>query len=330
MALNILKYIGKAALKGIALLFFISVVVFTLVNLSPIDPVSAYLGSHDGGVSPEQRQEIIEYWGLGKPMLERYGIWLSSVVFRGDWGMSSIYRQPVIKVVRELFKASLTLMGVSWLLSGLLSFALGVVAAVKKGTWIDKVIKAVCITLASTPSFWVGMVLILIFAVWLGVLPSSLSSPATKLAADVTLWDRVRHLILPVIALSVNGMGYIVLHTREKLIKSFESDYSLFAKARGEKKWSIIRRHNIRNVLLPAITLQFASISELFGGSAFVETVFSYPGLAQAAVSAGLRSDVQLLAAIAIFATIFVYVGNLMADVLYAIVDPQIREGYHA
>jgi peptide/nickel transport system permease protein len=241
-----------------------------------------------------------------------------------------MYRMPVIKVVGELFRASLTLMGISWVVSGLLSFALGIVAAVKKGTWIDKIIKAVCMTLASMPSFWVGMMVILIFAVWLGVLPGSLSAPASKLAADVTLWDRVRHLILPVIALSVNGMGYIVLHTREKLIKSMESDYSLFAKARGEKKWSIIWRHNIRNALLPAITLQFASISELFGGSAFVETVFSYPGLAQAAVSAGLRSDVQLLAAIAIFATIFVYAGNLMADVLYAIVDPQIREGNHA
>ena len=137
----------------------------------------------------------------------------------------------------------------------------------------------------------------------------------------------VTHLILPAITLSLVGVANIALHTREKMIDVMESDYVLYARARGDHTWQIVKKHGLRNILLPAITLQFASISEIFGGSVLVEQVFSYPGLGNAAVSAGLAGDVPMLLGLAIISALFVFFGNLMANILYGVVDPRIRRG---
>ena len=146
-------------------------------------------------------------------------------------------------------------------------------------------------------------------------------------AAEAGIGVRIRHLILPALTLGLTGVANITLHTREKMIAIMESDYVLFARARGESSGYIVKRHALRNLVLPAITLQFGSISEIFGGSVLVEQVFSYPGLGQAAIDAGLGSDVSLLLAITVISTLFVFLGNLAANVLYGVIDPQIRRG---
>jgi peptide/nickel transport system permease protein len=146
-------------------------------------------------------------------------------------------------------------------------------------------------------------------------------------ASGVTVWDKIQHAILPALTLSITGISNIALHTREKMIEIMDSDYVLFARARGENTWSIVKNHGLRNVLLPAITLQFGSISEIFGGSVLVEQIFSYPGLGQAAVTAGTGSDVPLLLGITVISAAIVFGGNLIANVLYGIVDPRIRRG---
>ena len=157
------------------------------------------------------------------------------------------------------------------------------------------------------------------------ILPIGLSVPIGVEASGVTFLDRVRHAILPAVTLSITGISNITLHTREKMIDIMESDYILFAKARGEKTGSIILRHGIRNVLLPAMTLQFASVSEIIGGSVLVEQVFSYPGLGQAAVAAGTGSDVPPLMGITLITAAIVFLGNFLANVMYGVVDPRIR-----
>lgn len=159
------------------------------------------------------------------------------------------------------------------------------------------------------------------------ILPIGLSVPIGVEASGVSFLDRVRHAILPAVTLSITGISNITLHTREKMIDIMESDYILFAKARGEKTGSIIFHHGIRNVLLPAMTLQFASVSEIIGGSVLVEQVFSYPGLGQAAVAAGTGSDVPLLMWITLITAAIVFLGNFLANVLYGVVDPRIRKG---
>jgi peptide/nickel transport system permease protein len=165
----------------------------------------------------------------------------------------------------------------------------------------------------------------LIFSVYLGWFPVGLAVPVGTMAHDVTLGDWLIRLILPAFTLSIVGIASIALYTRDRLVNILNSDYFIFARARGENHWSIILRHGIRNVLLPAITLQFMSFSELFGGAVLVEQIFSYPGIGQATVAAGLRSDVPLLLGIVIVSTIFVFCGNTIADLLYKYVDPRMR-----
>ncbi|MEM1242536.1 MAG: ABC transporter permease, partial [Cyanobacteria bacterium P01_H01_bin.26] len=151
------------------------------------------------------------------------------------------------------------------------------------------------------------------------------AAPPGVLAGDVTIWQHLHHLLLPAITLSIIGIANIALHTRQKLIDVLHSDYILFARAQGEPLWGVIRYHGFRNLILPALTLQFASLSELFGGSVLVEQVFAYPGLGEATVQAALRSDIPLLVGIVFFSALFVYTGNTIADLAYPIVDPRIR-----
>ncbi|MEK4427138.1 ABC transporter permease [Solibacillus sp. FSL K6-1523] len=309
----------------VTLLVAICFISFLLVKNSPIDPIQAYIGADMLKVGPEQREKIAEYWGLNEPVMVQFMNW-GSAVLTGDLGTSMIYRRPVIEVIGERFFNSLALMLSAWLLSGVVGFVMGIVAAMKKGTWIDRIIKWYCFTLASTPTFWMGLLVLMVFAVWLGWFPIGMGVPAGVLAEDVTLLDRIQHLILPVLTLSILGVANVALHTRQKLIDVMASDYVLFARARGEKGFVLFWRHGLRNVALPAITLQFAAFSELFGGAVLAEQVFSYPGLGQATVEAGLRGDVPLLLGLVIFSTIFVFVGNLLADLSYRVLDPRTRE----
>ena len=168
------------------------------------------------------------------------------------------------------------------------------------------------------------------FSVFLGWFPTGLAAPAGMRAEDVTLAMRLHHLFLPALVLSVTGIAQITLQTREKTIEARLSDYALFAHARGETESQFTRRHVLRNIALPAITLQFGSISEIFGGSVLAEQVFSYPGIGNAAVTAALRGDIPLLLGVALIAALFVFVGNMTANILYGVVDPRIRAGSEA
>lgn len=313
-------------LRMFTLLFAICLISFLLVKNSPIDPIQAYIGADMLKVGPEQREKIAEYWGLNEPVMVQFWNWFSALM-AGDLGTSMIYRRPVAEIIGERFLNSLVLMITAWLLSGLIGFVMGVIAAMKKDTILDRMIKWYCYTLASTPPFWMGLLMLIIFAVWLGWFPVGLGVPVGVLAQDVTILDRIEHIVLPAITLSIVGVANVALHTRQKLIDVLTSDYVLFARARGERGFILFFRHGLRNIALPAITLQFAAFSELFGGAVLAEQVFSYPGLGQATVEAGLRGDVPLLLGLVICSTLFVFVGNLIADLIYYVVDPRTREG---
>jgi peptide/nickel transport system permease protein len=311
-------------LRMAALLIAICFISFVLIKNSPIDPVQAYIGADMLKVGPEQREKIAEYWGLNEPVMVQFFNWGKSLL-SGDLGTSMIYRKPVEDVISERFIQSILLMLSAWVLSGIIGFVMGVVSAMKKDTWVDRLIKLYSYTLASTPSFWLGLLVLIVFAVWLGWFPIGLGVPAGVLSEEVTIADRLQHIILPAVTLSITGVANVALHTREKLIDCLNSDYVLFARARGEHGFVLFWRHGLRNVLIPAITLQFASFSELFGGAVLAEQVFSYPGLGQATVEAGLRGDVPLLLGLVIFSTLFVFTGNLIADFIYYVIDPRTR-----
>ncbi len=321
-----LKFIGKYLLRIITLLIAVSIISFVLVSLSPVDPVQQYVGAVPN-VSVEQRAKIAEYWGLNDPPVERFFAWVGSVL-HGDFGVSLLYRRPVLDIIVEKFGTSLALMMTAWVFSGVLGFAIGCIMGVFNGKWPDKILKKICLVMCSIPTFWIGIVFLMVFSVMLGWFPFGMSVPQGVPADEVTLLQRIHHLVLPALTLSFLSFANVALHTREKLVDVLESDYVLFARARGESAWSVMKRHGFRNILLPAVTMQFGSFSELFGGSVLAENVFSYPGLGAAASAAGMNSDVPLLLGITLFSAIFVFVGNMLANIIYGIVDPQIREGY--
>lgn len=323
------RFLARESLRLAFLLVAVSVIAFTLVSLSPVDPVSAYIGDEVLRVGPEQRQAIAERWGLDDPAPVRFVRWAGQVV-QGHLGTSIVFNEPVAEVIGKRFVVSLWLMAAAWLVSGALGFVLGVVAGAAEGSLLDRAIRGYAYTLASTPSFWMGLVLLSIFAVGLGWAPIGGASPIGVPWEAATLGEKLRHLALPALALSIIGVAGIALHTREKTIDAMNSDYALFARAQGESRWGVAWRHSLRNVALPALTLQLGSLGELFGGAVLAEAVFSYPGLGQATVQAGLRGDVPLLLGITLFATLFAFTGNALADASYRFVDPRIRLGVEA
>lgn len=320
-----LQFTAKKLFRMALLLLGVSLTAFLLMTAAPLDPLQTNIGQAAlGTMSPEQVAKLEEYWGVNTPPAERYLGWLGDVL-RGDFGTSLLYRRPVLEVIGQRLRASLGVLVCAWALSGALGLALGAAAGASRGRWPDKLIRGGCLAVSSTPSFWLAVLLLMIFAVWLKVLPIGFSGPVGAAAERVSLWERLRHALLPGLTLSVTGMAGIALHTREKVIDVLDSDYVLFARARGER--GILRRHVLRNVALPAVTLQFASVGEIVGGSVLVEQVFSYPGLGQAAVAAGLGGDLPLLLGITVVTAAIVFSGSLIADLLYGVIDPRIRRG---
>lgn len=321
MGKKVIMYICRVVLLVIAA----SAVSFMLMKASPVDPVQANVGQNAlGSMSQEQIEKIEEYWGVGESPVKQYFSWLKDFV-SGDMGTSLLYRRPVSQVLGEKLQNSLMLMVIAWAISGVLGFVLGALAGMKKGTFIDKGIKGYCLLISSTPTFWLALLVLMIFGVWLKIFPVGLSVPIGMTSSEISFADRLYHAFLPALTLSIAGVSNIALHTREKMIEISESNYMVFARARGEKGWQLFKNHGFRNILLPAITIHFASISEIFGGSVLIEQVFSYPGMGQAAVTAGLGSDMPLLMAITVISSLIVFGGNAVANILYGIVDPRIR-----
>lgn len=325
--MRILKFALMKSLRMLLLMVAVAVISFVLVQFAPIDPVQAYVGGN-AAVSAEQRERIAEYWGLNDPPAERFVKW-GSALLHGDLGESKIYKRPVADVIGERFAASIALMAAAWVFSGVLGFLLGMVSAAHRGRFLDRAIKWLCLTLSSTPVFWFGLLMLMVFSVWLGWTPIGLSVPIGE-AGAASFGARLAHMILPALTLSITSVGPVALHTRAKLLDVMDSDFMLYARARGERGWRLYFRHGARNIVLPAITLQFASFGELFGGSVLAEQVFSYPGLGQAATQAGLRGDLPLLMGVVLCMALFVFCGNLTANILYGVIDPRIRKGAEA
>lgn len=324
-----MKAVGIYVLRGITLLVAVSVFSFILAAASPVDPIRQYIQANPGA-SKENIAKMEQYWGLQEPPVKRYFQWVSSLL-KGEWGISTSFRRPVLEVIGIRFKTSLALMLTAWTFSGLLGFAAGCVMGVFREKLGDRIIKGICLILCSVPTFWIGLVFLAFFSAILGWFPFGMAVPPGVPPESVTLGQRIHHLILPALTLSFLSFAGVALHTREKLIDVFDSDYALFARARGRSEAGILFTHGIRNALIPAATLQFASFGELFGGSIFAENIFSYPGLGAAITAAGTGgTDLPLFLGLVVFSSCFIFTGNLMANILYNFIDPRIREGGRA
>ena len=228
-----LQFAAKKLLRMALLLLGVSIVTFALMAASPLDPLQTNVGQVAlGSMSEEQVAQLKAYWGVDTPPAERYLGWLGSVL-HGDFGVSLLYRQPVLQIIAARLQSSLWLLLAAWVISGVLGTGLGVAAGYWRGRWPDKLVRGYCFVISSTPAFWLALLMLMVFSVWLGWFPIGLSVPIGMDAASVGIADRLYHAVLPALTLSITGVANIALHTREKMVDVLESDYVLFARARG-------------------------------------------------------------------------------------------------
>ena len=307
-------------LRLIVLLVLVAAGTFMLLSFSPVDPIRAYIGNDLLHVPPEQYARIAARWGLDQPLWERFGHWFIRVL-QGDLGYSMLFNAPVASVIKERFATSFALLGGAWLLSGILGTAMGFVAGRYLNRWPDKAIYRLSYLLSSLPTFWIGMLLLALFAVRWPVFPVCCAWEPGNSGDMATLTERLRHQVLPVCALSLLGLGQITLHTRESIASVMKSDFVRFARSQGDKGWSLLRHQVLRHAITPALCLQFASLGELLGGALLAEKVFAYPGLGQATIDAGLRGDLPLLMGIVLFSTVLVFIGNSLSTWLVHVLN---------
>ena len=253
-------------LRLMVLLVLVAAGTFVLLSFSPVDPIRAYIGNDLLHVPPEQYARIAARWGLDQPLWERFGNWFIRVL-QGDLGYSMLFNAPVASVIKERFATSFALLSGAWLLSGIVGTAMGFVAGRYLNRWPDKAICRLSYLLSSLPTFWIGMLLLALFAVRWPVFPVCCAWEPGNNSDMATLTERLRHLVLPVCALSLLGLGQISLHTRESIASVMKSEFVRFARSQGDKGWSLLRHQVLRHAITPALCLQFASLGELLGGA---------------------------------------------------------------
>ena len=318
-----MKYSGKILIRFISLILAVLLLTFGLMEVSPMDPVETYIGSIKR-ISTEQKQMVRERWGVDKPLFTKILNWTKNAI-KGDFGYSVTFEKDVSEIIRQALSNSLLLILTAWILSFVFGVLLGIWAAIRQNRLADRVIKTIAYLFSSVPSFWFGILLLLIFSVKLKWLPIGYSSPIGK-AEKVLFSEKLYHMILPALTLSIMEISTICLYAREKLIEVLDSDYALYEYARGKSVIEVIKEHGIRNILLPVVTLQFGSINEIIGGTLLIESIFSYNGIGRITIKAGLRGDLPLILAITIVTATIVFVGNLIANMLYPLIDPRIKE----
>ncbi|ARO14476.1 peptide/nickel transport system permease protein [Ketogulonicigenium robustum] len=312
----------RIILRQLALLATVALAVFMLMKAAPIDPIDAYLGPAIATVGPEQRAQIAADWGLDQPAYQQFLAWAAHIL-RGDLGFSHAYNVPVAQVLGDRLGPSLALAGLAWLLSGALGCVLGALAALFAGRWPDRVIRLYCYVLAATPTFWLAMIMLMVFAVTLGWAPVCCAGPIGVPPDQVSFAARVHHLMLPLVVLTLFGVAQIALHTRVKLIEVLQSDYVALTRTQGAGALDILLHHGARNAALPAVTAMLASVGEVMGGAILAEQVFAWPGLGRATVAAGMKGDVPLLLAIALLTALVVAAATGLANILYTRIDPR-------
>ncbi|HEX6340422.1 ABC transporter permease [Umezawaea sp.] len=318
------RAIGRLALRrlgfAVPVLLLVSFALFVLAKASPFDPIERYFGVRIIGASPERIARIRENWGVDRPVVEQYLAWLRHAV-AGDFGDSLSLRQPVSEVVGDRLGWTVLLVSVGFALALLLGLLLGTAAAWLRGGWLDRAITATSYTLEAAPVFWLGLAALYVFALHLRWLPGG---GLTDAGEALGVGQVATHLVLPASVLAISQAPWFVLFVRQNLLESFSQDHVVGARSRGLSDRRVVVGHALRTSLLPFLTLVGARLPELITGALLVETVFSWPGIARATVDAALNVDFALMGALTVLATAVVLLGNLIADVLYALADPRV------
>lgn len=303
----------------------VTTLTFVLVHLAPGDPIAAALDRP--GVTEAVRQQWRESFGLDKPLGEQYVRWVTNAA-RGELGYSFSHRRPVRDVLADTLPRTMLLAGLAFALSFLIGIGVGVLQAERPGGARDRWLGRTLLLLYSVPDFWLALIALLAFAYWLPLLPAGgIVDPVMHdyLSAGGRIADRLKHLILPVLTLTLLSAASIARYQRSALMEVLPSDWMRTALAKGLSWRAAVRQHAVRNALLPTITLAGLWLPSLAAGAVFIEKVFSWPGMGLATVNAIGARDYPLVTAGVFAISVLVVVGALLADVVVALVDPRVR-----
>lgn len=312
------QYILKRLLLLVPVLLGISIIVFLIMELIPGDAAQAILGSF---ATPENLERVRGELGLDKPLVQRYFIWLGNIL-QGDFGRSYSLDRPVIDEVLERLGPTLLLAGSSLMLAAVFGMAAGIVAAVKQFGWQDMFLTVIVLVGISTPSFWLGLVFVLLFSVQLGWFPVS---GMMQVVGGGGVLDVLHHLVLPAVTLGVVATGVIARLTRSTMLEVLRKDFIRSARAKGLSERRVIMRHAFKNALVSIVPVLGIQAGFVIGGAVYIETVFQWPGIGRMLVTAIQTRDILLVqGGVVVIATLYVLI-NLMADVAQHALDPRIQ-----
>ena len=301
-----------------AVIALVSFLVYMMIGLMPGDPIDIMV-SGDPELTSEDLARLKALYGLDRPLLERYGNWVRAAL-DGDFGYSRVHAVPVMDILLPRLANTLLLLGISLVLALAIALPVGVYAAVRPYTRADTAINLICFAGISIPPFWLALMMIMIFAVFLGALPAGgLYTPG-----DGSLSDRARHLVLPVLTLTVASIGDYTRYVRAAVMEQLRLDYVRTAAAKGVANSTVVWRHALRNALIPVVTVVSLDLGVLFSGALITETMFQYLGMGKLIYDSILGNDYNLALIGLLFATVTTLGGNFLADVVYVGLDPRI------
>jgi peptide/nickel transport system permease protein len=318
------RYLARRLLQAIPLLIVISLLTFLIVEIAPGDAAQMYIDPNKG-TDPAYIAQVRRTLGLDQPVYVRYVGWLGQTL-SGDLGFSFRNRRPVTLEIGDRLPNTLLLSGVSLALSFMIAIPIGVISALKRYTLLDYVLSTAALAGISIPIFWVALLLIQVFAIQLGWLPAT---GMTDVRARYTGWeanvDVIRHMILPTITLSLAQIAGWSRYQRSALLEVLGQDYIRTAQGKGLRERRILLVHALRNALIPMVTLLGISVPTVVTGAFITETIFSWPGIGRLGVEAVTGRDYPVIMAVTMMSALLIVVGNLLADIAYAWVDPRIR-----
>lgn len=314
-------YIVRRLLGSIPLLFIITVISYALMGLSPGGP-AAILGQSARGLTPAAREHLLASLGLNHPWYVQYFYWLQNLVLHGSLGFSYVDNRPVIQKILEKLPVTIELVGLSILVTLIVAIPVGVFAATKRDSLFDHLSSAIAFTAYGIPVFWLGIILIDVFAMHWRLLPAS---GISSLGQEHNPIDHLVHLILPVMTLSIVSFAGWMRYQRGAMVDVLDEQFVRTARSKGLSERSVIFKHALRNALLPIVTLLGLSLPGLVGGAYFIEFVFSLPGMGYLGITSVFARDYPTVMGITLLSAILVVAGNLLADVAYGWVDPRIR-----
>lgn len=320
-----LTYIVRRLLTAPLVLLLITIVSFLFIELAPGDAVAAMLlageGASLGNIGKEHVERLREIHGFNKPAPIRYLLWLRDLA-RGNLGYRFKDRKPVATILAQRIPLTLELMGVGLLVASVFGISLGVISALKQNSLLDYVLVVFAFGGVSVPTFFIAMVALFVFGLSLDWLPIGGSRTP---AVPFSLNDHLRHLIMPALVFSVTNVGDIMRYARAGMVEVMRQDYVTTARAKGLSEKTVIARHVFRNALLPLVTVIGLKLPWMFGGAAILETVFQWPGLGMLFIEAAVARDYFIIMAQLVVYGVAVLLFNLLADIMYAVVDPRIR-----